>query len=485
MSYVNNGNWKLSRRAMLKSAGAILGLPLLDAMMPSLAAGEGTSPAASPAGGAGKPPVRMAFMYMPNGVNSQQFTPTGTGKGYTLSPMLQPLEKYKDDFIVFSELWNAATNTGDGHYFKTAAWLTGTTITRTTGSDLRSGGTSVDQLCAQKIGNLTPLPSLELGTEPVRTGVDANVGITQLYGGNISWSTPTTPVAKEINPRLAFDRIFRPKARGVEHNAVDDKSVLDWVLDDAKGLKKRVGRADQLKLDEYLDSVRAVEKRIEFESKRREQATMMDPLARDEIAKLDTRIKDYYANPGKINERTGAHQEQTRLMLDIMVLAFWTDSTRIGSFMFGNAVSGRNFSFLEGVSGGHHQISHHENDKKKLEEYAKIGKWHVEQYAYIIDKLKNIKEGSGSLLDNCMVMWGAGFRDGNSHNPRNLPLMLAGRGGGTIASGRHVHFQKDSQLCNLYVSMLNRMGVPTKRFGDSTGELPGLDDAAYGGNFKV
>jgi hypothetical protein len=484
-SNVNNGQWKLSRRTMLKGAGALLGLPLLDAMMPSLMAGEGTTPVSSPAGGAGKAPVRAAFIFMPNGVNKECWLPQGRGRDYQLSPTLKPLEALKPEFSVLTELWNAGTNTGDGHYFKDAAWLTGTTITRTTGSDLRCGGVSVDQLAAQRIGNLTPLPSLELGTEPVRSGVDVNVGITQLYGGHISWSTPTTPVAKEIKPRLAFDRLFRPKERAPGQNAADDKSVLDWVLNDAKSLRNRIGQTDKLKLDEYLDSVRAVEKRIEFETRRRSEAVQMDPLARAEIEKLNGRI-DGYDNPGKMNNRKDGseHTEHCRLMMDLIVLAFWTDSTRVGSFMFGNAVSGRNFSFLEGVNGGHHQISHHENDKKKLEEYAKINLWHVEQYAYMIEKMKKIKEGSGTLLDNSMVLFGSGFRDGNAHDPHNLPLLLAGKGGGTIAQGRHIYYAKNSQLCNLYVSMLNRLGVPTEHFGDSTGELAGINDANFTGDFK-
>jgi len=454
---------------MLRGVGAMLGLPLLDAMRKNAWADEKN--AASP--------VRMAFLYMPNGVNAPAWECKGTGAAFELSETLQPLAGLKSDVLVLSELMNLAADTGDGHYVKTGGWLTGTTITRTTGSDLRAGGTSTDQLAAQKIGNMTPLPSLELGIEPVTSGVDVNVGYTRLYGSHISWSTPTTPVAKEINPQLAFDRLFRPKSTSAKKNATDDKSVLDLVMEDAKGLRTKVGRHDQLKLDEYLDSVRAVEKRIAFEAVRKSAEYKSDPLALKEIESLGSRIKDYYKDPGKLRERGSDHTEHVRLMLDLMVLAFWTDSTRISTFMFGNAVSGKNFSFLPGVSGGHHQISHHENDKAKLEEYKKINIWHIQQYAYMLDRMKKIKEGESNLLDNSMIMLGAGMRDGNSHNPHNLPIVLAGRGGGSIKPGRHIAYAKKTPLCNLYRSMLSKVGAPVQAFGDSTGELKGLDDATF------
>jgi len=205
----------------------------------------------------------------------------------------------------------------------------------------------------------------------------------------------------------------------------------------------------------------------------------MDPLARKEIERLGDRIKDYYSDPARVSERRGNHTEQVKLMLDIIALAFWTDSTRVATFMFGNAVSGRNFSFLDGVKGSHHQMSHHENDADKLTQYQRINKWHVEQYAYLLNKLNSIKEGSGTLLDNSMILFGAGMRDGNAHNPRNLPLLLAGRAGGTLATGRHLVYEKNTPLCNLYRGMLTRMGTPVESFGDSTGELPGLDDPAW------
>src|SRR5687767_9311897 len=233
--------WQISRRKMLKGLGVAMGLPFLEAMKPlSLLAGPATGSALK------KPPVRMAFLYMANGVNPHTWAPKGVGSEFELSEAIQPLASLQKDILVLQQLWNAGTNTGDGHYVKTAAWLTGTTITKTTGSNLRSGGVSIDQIAAQRIGNLTPLPSLELGIEPVTTGVDTNVGYTRLYGSHISWSTPTTPIAKEINPRLAFDRLFRSSLKG-QGVSTSDNSVLDAVLEDTKRLRARVGTKDKEK----------------------------------------------------------------------------------------------------------------------------------------------------------------------------------------------------------------------------------------------
>lgn len=468
----------LSRRTLLKGAGVLMGLPWLEAMGPLQSLAHADTP--NPNTPRNTAPVRLAILYMANGVNPHAWTPATTGPSFELSPILQPLSPLRDQLLVLTQLWNASANTGDGHYVKTGGFLTSTTITRTTGSNLCSGGVSVDQLAAQHVGNLTPLPSLELGIEPVTTGVDTNVGFTRLYGSHISWSSPTTPLAKEINPRLAFDRLFRSNGNN-RPTAFADQSVIDLVRDDAKRLEREVGHADRLKLQEYLDSVRAIEKRIEFDARRKAAQTLADPLALKEIEKLDHRITDYYNDPARASERTTDHGDHVRLMLDILALAFWTDSTRVGTFMFGNAVSGRNFSFLQGVSGGHHQISHHENDAKKLEEYRRINVWHIEQYAYLLQKLHSIREGESTLLGNSMIVLGAGMRDGNAHSPHNLPLVLAGSAGGTLATGRHIAYPKDTPLSNLYRSLLARMGTPVQHFADSTGELPGLSDPQFTG----
>jgi hypothetical protein len=476
---MSNKSWRISRRTLLRGMGVAMGLPLLEAMGPLAALAEGDTPNTP-----GKTPVRMAALYMPNGVNPYAWTPAGTGADFTLSPILEPLASLQKEILILTNLANKATNTGDGHYVKTAAFLTGTTITKTTGSEICSGGTSMDQIAAKKIGNLTPLPSLELGIEPVTTGVDTNVGYTRLYGSHISWMTPTTPLAKEINPRLAFDRVFRPQNANRKASAEADRSVLDLVREDASRLRSRIGKDDQRKLDEYFESVRAVEQRIDFDAKRKSDEYRDDALVRKEIASLDGRITDYYKDPGRLSERKIDHTDHVRLMLDIMVLAFWSDSTRVGTFMYASDVTGKNFSFLPGVKGGHHELSHHEEDKAKLEQYKKINIWHIQQYAYMLERMRSIREGQGTLLDNSMVLLGCGIRDGNHHVPHNLPLVLAGRGGGPVKTGRHLVYEKDTPLCNLYQSMLDCMGTPVSRFSDSTGKLAGLEDATSAGTAK-
>ncbi|WP_422930536.1 DUF1552 domain-containing protein [Singulisphaera sp. PoT] len=457
---------RISRRTMLRGVGATLGLPLLDAMHVVSAKALTVEAAA--------PPTRMAFLFFPNGVNQGTWTPEGEGRLLELSSALHPLGALKDEVLVLTNLTNMATDTGDGHYVKDAAFLTGTTITRTTGAELNANGISVDQLAAQRIGNLTPLPSLELAVEPVTTGVDTVVGYTRLYGSHISWSTPTTPVAKEINPRLAFDRLFRPGV-GRTRDAADDRSVLDLVSAEAKALRSQVGGDDRHKLDEYFDSVRAVERRVAFDADHRLAQVRDDPAANKDLEALGGRIDLYHKDPGRLRERSMDHTEHARLMLDIILLAFQTDSTRVASFMFGNAVSGKDFSFLEGVKSSHHDISHHEDDKSKLEQYTKVTAWHVEQYAYLLERMSRVREGEKTLLDNSMVLLGSALRDGNTHNPHNLPILLGGRAGGTLSPGRHIRYGKDTPLCNLYVSMLHRAGSPVERFADSNGPLPGLD----------
>src|SRR5262249_27066243 len=278
------------------------------------------------------------------------------------------------------------------------------------------------------------------------------------YGSHIAWRTATTPVAREINPRAAYQRLFgmkRPTSGdpASARKQEDDRRLLDLVLEDAQSLRGKLGRDDQTKRDEYLDSIRAVEKRIDFFSK-------PDP-------------RDWKApEPGDYAPPAGApgdHRAHVRLMFDLIALAFQTDTTRISTFMFANDVSGKNFAgLIDGVKGGHHEFSHHENKKEKYEAYSKIVRWHVEQFAYLLGKLKAVKEGSGRLLDHTMVMFGSSISDGNRHDPANLPVLLGGRGGGSILSGRHVAFPKGTPLCNLYAAMLERMGTAVQKFGDSS-----------------
>ena len=455
-------SWRIPRRTFLKGAGATLSLPILEAMGKVLPSAAPDAVAAGQVASTVQAPVRMANIYFPNGVWEKEWFPTEAGADYKLPYSLEPLAAHKKDFLIFSELDKKHSHQGDGHYAKTANYLTGLPVRKTPGKDISVGGISIDQLAAQRVGKFTPLPSLELGIDPVISGIDSNVGYTRLYGCYISWRSPTTPVAKEINPRLAYERLFgvinkNKQSSSAKDQAGDHQALLDLVLEDANSLRRKLGRDDQFKLDEYLDSVRDVERRLEFFSQ-------PDPRQ----WRPDTEPEDIAAPKGE----PGDHQEHVRLMLDLMAIAFWTDSTRISTFMFANDVSGKSFGkLIPGVHEGHHELSHHQNKAEKYDAYAKINRWHSEQLAYFLDKLKSIKEGEGNLLDNSMIMFGSSFSDGNRHDPENLPIILAGKAGGRIKSGRHIASPRHTPLCNLYVSMLDCMGVEVEAFGDSTGAL--------------
>jgi hypothetical protein len=437
----------LSRRTVLRGAGVALGLPWLEAMMP----------AARAAAAGAKSPVRMAVLYMANGVNTSQWTPEGQGRDFRLSPTLQPLEDLQDQLLVVSNLWNAAANTGDGHYTKESSLLTCTTITKTLGVDINIHGPSMDQVAAQRVGAETPLPSLELGIEPESTGVDANVGYTRVYGCHIAWSGPTTPLARETNPRSVYSRLFRAAAPA-GNGAKQDTQLLDRVLQQSKQMRTQLGASDQARIDEYLSIIRSLETRMERAGDPKRTWKPLVPLT---------------SAPEPVESPT-THQEHVRLMLDLIALAFQSDTTRISTFMFGNAVSGVNFRFLEGVTDSHHEVSHHSNNPEKLRQYAVINRWHVDQYGYLLRKLRDMKEGERSVLDNSMIMFASALSDGNKHDPHRLPILLAGRGGGRIASGQHLKYTEDSPAANLYVSMLDAFGTPVERFADSTGPLAGV-----------
>lgn len=443
-------NWKTrshSRRTFLRGAGAMIALPFFESLLPARAAS------------AVRPPKRVGFLYFPNGVWPDAWIPKKTGSDFELPFSLTPLEKLKQDVIVLSGLDKAQSRDGDGHYAKTANFLTGLHVQKTIGKDINVGGVSVDQVVAQKFGDQTPLPSLELGIDPVISGTDSVVGYTRLYGSYISWRTAGAPLAKEINPRMVYERLFGAKGAAARSHD-DDRSLLDLTLEDARKLRGRLGRDDLFKLDEYLDAIRAVERRLEFAAK-------PDPRPWKPTVASDKATPPADGIPRE-------HREHVKLMLDLMVLAFWSDSTRVITFMFANDVSNKNFSFVEGVRGSHHDMSHHSNKPDKIEQYQRINRWHVEQFAYLLGKMKAIREGENTLLDSAMVMFGSSLSDGNRHDPNNLPILLGGRAGGSLQTGRHIASRKNTPLCNLYVSMLQRMDLPVRSFGDSTGPLTGL-----------
>jgi len=426
---------KITRRSVIKgTSGLALSLPWLEAVADSKKAPV-------------KPP-RVAFLFMPNGVHPNKWNPEGKGKMTKLSPILKPLEPVKDQFDVLTNLNHKNALRGDGHYAKTANFLSGEVVHKTAGKDIRCG-LSADQTIAAKIGRDTPLPSIELGIEATRTRVDTNVGFTQVYGGHISWSSPTTPMPKEIYPQLAFDRLFNSSSFD---NSLG--SILDDIKDDAKRLNDYIGIEDRARMDAFYTSVRFLEKRIAKAVKERESNSVNIP-------------KELRPSPG-IPEKADEH---FKLMLDIIVLAFQMNRTNVATFMFGNSVSGKNFSFLEGVSGGFHQLSHHAGNKEKLEMYGKINTYHMMLFSRMLQKMKSIKEGDRSLLDNSLIMCGSGLRDGNKHEHRNLPMIIAGKGRQKLTRGFQREFKKDTPLSNLVLGIMQTSGVKLSHFGGSNGVI--------------
>jgi len=454
-----SSKWHISRRRMLKGLGASIALPFLQAMVP-----PGLS-----AYNMGKRPVRFACLYMPNGVHKDHWTPTGIGENFELSRTLRPLANVKQDVIVLNELMNkgAIFPGAEGHFAKTANIMTCQPILKTLGENINSGGISFDQLIAQQKGQDTLFDSLQYGMERVNSGICGATGFTRLYAASISWKSPTQPCTREIDPRMAFDRLFRgvlPNTK--QRDQTWKNSVLDLVKDDASALQKKLGRSDQDKLVEYLESIRSLEMRIENEEKRNAFEQNITPEMKKELIGLNMRIDEFKEQFVGVDAT-----EKFRQMLDIMALAFQSDATRVITYMFGNAASGRNFSFLPGVQGSHHQISHHQNLPGALEEYRKINEYYVAQYAYFLEKLRCIPDGDGNLLDNSMVLFCSGLRDGNSHNPRNLPIIVGGKAGGKLKTGQNLEFPKETPLSNLYLSMAHVMDMNLSKFADSTGEL--------------
>jgi hypothetical protein len=435
---------RLSRRTLLRGAGVSLALPWLEIM---------EARAATPL------PVRLAVLYMPNGVNVKAWAPEGSGRYFRLSPTLAPLADFKDRLIVPQNLWNAAAKDGDGHYVKESAILTSTRISKTLGDDINSHGVSMDQVAAQRAGTATPIPSLELGISPEATGVDNNVGYTRLYASHIAWSSPTTPLAREINPRSVYERLFHA-ADPREKTGAQDALLLDRVLEESRSLSAEVGAEDRRRIDEYMSIVRSLEERTRRASS--QNRTRWKPRV------------PVNSTPEPPEAEPKEYAEHVKLMLDMMALAFRSDTTRIATFMFGNAVSNVNFRWLDGVTGAHHDMSHHSNDPDKLRQYQLINQWHVAQYAYLLGKLREAREGETNVLDQSAIVFASALSDGNKHDPENLPVVVAGRAGGRLDSGKSLVCMHDTPLSNLWVSLLSAFGTPVERFADSTGPLPGV-----------
>ena len=445
--------WQIPRRTFLRGIGTAIALPMLESMVPLRALAVGAADVAKPL------PKRMAFVYVPNGANMADWTPKTVGTDFELPPILEPLKKNQKDLLVLSGLaQDMGRPHGDGagdHARASATFLTGCKARKTPGADIKVG-VSVDQVAAQKIGDRTRLASLELGTDKARLAGNCDSGYSCAYSYNISWKGEATPMPPEVDPRQVFDRLFGNGNAGEMDEARIKrdryrKSVLDFAMEDARRLKSDLGSTDRRKLDEYFTAVRELEQRIE------------------KANRFAAELPDF-ERPTGIPK---SYEDHLRLQFDLLALAFQTDTTRISSFIMAHDGSNRQYPFI-GVRDGHHDLSHHGGDEEKKGKIAKINRFHATQFAYFIDKLKSIKEGEGSLLDNCMIVYGSGLGDGNRHNHDNLPVLLAGRGGGTIQSGRHIQFERETPMTNLFLTMLDRVGAPTERLGDSTGLLPQL-----------
>ena len=442
----------LNRRTFLRGAGATMALPFLDAMIPSFARAA-TS----------KSPCRMAFVYVPNGIVMDQWTPKVTGDVSALPtefPRISaPLAAYRDEIMMFGGLTNNGGRAlGDGpgdHGRAGAAYLTATHPKKTAGKDIHTG-ISVDQIAAQHIGNQTKFASLELGCEDGVQGGNCDNGYSCAYSNSLSWRSPSAPMPPEVRPHAVFERLFGADDFGNDpavrvRQKKYEASILDVVMGDAQRLKNALGSSDRAKLDEYMFAIRDIETRVQRAEK--ENAESPRPTMASPSSSIPDNMTDH-----------------SRLMFDLMTLALQTDMTRVITMVMALEQSTRAYREI-GVPEGHHGLTHHQGDKDKIEKVAQINRFHVDKFVYLLDKLKATPDGDGTLLDHSMIVYGSGLADGNSHQHENLPTVLAGRGCGTLKPGRYIKYAAETPMANLFVSMLDRMGVPVEQMGDSTGKI--------------
>jgi hypothetical protein len=439
----------LPRRTFLRGLGTAVALPFLDAMTPALAQARARTA-----------PVRMAFVYVPNGKDMRHWTLSYEGRLGALSQTLQPLEPHKDDILVLGNLTHNAGRgilSGAGEHGRSCgSYLTGVQV-RHSVTDIRAS-VSCDQLVANQIGKETRFPSLEVGLEEGRQAGQCDQGLSCAYTNNLAWRSETQPLPPIVNPRALFERLFgddaglAPEARA--QRRIDRRSILDFITQDTRALRGDLSRADQRKLDEYLTSIREIEEKLKG--------------ADQENAQIDPGMAKPYGVPGDFAE----HFE---LMTDMITVAFQADLTRVVTFLATCEGTPRPYREI-GISDGHHPLSHHRNIVEHMDKVAQIDRYHVEQFSKWVGKLKTVQEGNGSLLDNAMIVYGAGIADGNQHIHHDLPTLIAGRGGdGYIKTGRRVVYRKETPMCNLFLTMMDRMGTRMDHFGDATGHLTGLD----------
>jgi hypothetical protein len=438
----------LPRRTFLKGMGVALALPMLEAMTPAFARPSDKL----------KPPVRLMFGYVPNGIEMKSWTPTGVGKDFEFTRTLKPLEPLREDLLVLTGLAHrtgASKEAGD-HARAGGTYLTGVHPKRTTGADIEVG-VSVDQIAAKMLGGETRLSSIELGCEATRMVGSCDAGYSCAYQNSLAWRTPSTPMPPEINPRLVFERLFGSLENSLDPKTqaaldADRQSVLDFVHVRTKSLMGTLGSTDRRKMDEYLTAIREVEKRIKHvEGDENQPAPEFDK---------PTGVPANFA-------------DHVRLMHDLLIIAFQADITRIATLLYSREGSNRAYPEL-GFTDGHHPITHHRYIPDLVEKVTRINGFHVEQFAYFVNKLKSISEGDGTLLDHSMIVYGSSISDGNVHSHVNLPVIMLGRGGGAIKPGRHIVYKEQPPMTNLFLTLLDRMGAPTEKLGDSTGKVDQL-----------
>jgi hypothetical protein len=443
----------IPRRTVLRGLGTALALPLLDGMVPALTALRAS---------AAKARIRLGIVYVPHGAVMANWTPAAEGTSFELSPILQPLAPFRDRLVILTGLDNKPAQAlqgepAGGHGRIGAAFLTGVHAKPTEGADFRAG-VSIDQIAAQHLGQQTQLASLELGLESIDLAGACDVGFSCAYVNTICWRTPTTPLPMENNPRAVFERLFGDSGTtdaGARLARIrTDRSLLDSVIEKVSELERGLGPSDRIKLTEYLDAVRDIERRIQKAESQRDR----------ELPSLE-------APAGSIPAR---FEEYAKLMFDLQVLAYQADLTSVITFMIGKELSNRTYPEI-GVPDPHHPLSHHQNDPQKLEKLTRINTLHLQLFADYLEKLRSTRDGDGSLLDHLLLMYGSGMGNSNLHEPRNLPMLLVG-GKDHLRGGRHLRLADETPLTNLYTSVLTKVGVPVERVGDSTGPIEVLSD---------
>lgn len=450
-----------SRRNFLRGMGACIALPILESSLGSVLKAATTAPV-GPAGPLGVTatgaPLRMAFIHFPNGAHQQYWWPTGTGSSFELGRTMQPLAALKSSIQVVGGLDHKNASPGnDGagdHARANATFLTGVRARKTDSADIQAG-ISVDQLAATQVGHLTRFSSLELSCDSVRKSGSCDSGYSCAYQYNLSWRSASTPMTPEPNPRLVFERLFGSGAAGERQQNFTrrqqtQKSLLDFVMDDARSLSRNLGAKDRDKVDEYLTGVRAIEQRIQ-------RAESFGALPEPGAPAPDGIPADY-----------GDHMD---IMYDMLAMAFQTDSTRVATLLLANDGSNRAFTEI-GIPEGHHYCSHHRNNPELMEKVGTIDRYYMQRFARFLDRLEQTKDFDGkSILHNSMIVYGCGNADGNKHTHDNLPVILAGAGGGTLNPGRYTNYGSQP-MSNLFLSMTDRMGVHgLERIGDSSGRL--------------